>query len=167
MAGEAQVVDPAQLPLLDKVIHAAPGAVHVVFGGVLVDIVEQVEVKTIHPAGLQLFLKGLRKGNVDALDHLMAREFIRKIPALPGVSCQGLADGKLRLARVVGLGGVKIIHAVGDGIVHHLVHRLLVNIAGAAAGEQGQAHGAKTQGGKLLILKLLIDHSYASILFSH
>ena len=159
------MVDPAQLPLLDEVIHAALGAIHIILGGVFIDVVEQVEIKIIHPAGLQLFFKGLRKRNVNALDHLMARELIRKIPAFPGVSCQGFADGKLRLACVVGLGSVKIIHTVGESIVHHLVYHVLVNIAGAAAGEQGQAHGAEAQGGKLLILKLFIDHSNASIIF--
>ncbi len=47
-------------------------------------------------------------------------------------------------------------HAVAVGVIHHFIDLCLVDIAGAAAGNEGQTHGAEAESGKLLILELFI-----------
>jgi phenylalanyl-tRNA synthetase beta chain len=152
MEGEAQVPDPSRSALLqdiikDAVVAEAPveflGAGHVV---------QEEEIDKVHLEVLQRILKHLPGRLVGRL--LAAEGHVghlgRDLVAVAGVAAQGLARHDFRLP--IDRSRVEIIHAVGDGIVNHLVHGLLVQVAavsesGAAAlgGQRRETHAAQAE----------------------
>ena len=56
---------------------------------------------------------------------------------------------------MVGIGGVKIVHAALNGAAHHFGSSLLVNLT---VGSLGQTHGAKAQQGQLFSMKIIVKH---------
>ena len=147
---------PAQTLLLDKILHNMPLLVLIGADGVLVHVVHQVEVKIVHAAFSQLILENT--GGIIAAGDLVAGELVGQEKAVPGIGAEGLADGDLGHAAVVGVGGVKIVYSMPDGVGHHFVHLLLVDIRRCAAGDQGQAHGAETQKGQFFAVKITVYH---------
>ena len=115
---------------------------------------EEIEVKILHAALFKLLFKNLRRV-IACADDLMAWILGSEIIALAGILAQDSTHDTLRFAAVVGVGGIKIVHAMFHGIGRHLRHLRLVN---GAVRVGRQAHSAKAQQAQLLSLKLLGDH---------
>ena len=155
VAGEAQVADAAKLFLLQEVVHDAPAGVGIGLDGLLVHVVQQVEVEVIHLALAQLLLED--GGGIVALADLMARELRGQVVAVPGIGREHAAQHGFGLSAVVGPGGVDVVHTALEGQAHHLGHLHLVHLALRVA---GQAHRTEAQQGELLILKAAVDHFF-------
>ena len=148
------MLDAAQSFLLLEVIQDAPPGVKVNLHGLLIHIVQQVEVKIIHAALAKLLLKDLSRMVAVAGD-LMTGILGGEIVAVAGICFQHSANDPLGRSAVIGIGGIEIVHAVLYGIVHHFADLCLID---TAVSLRWQAHGAKTQQGQLLILKLAQNH---------
>ena len=122
---------------------------------------QQVEVEIFHAALFQLIFKD--GGGIVGSGNLVAGIFIGQIEALPGIVFKDLTDDPLGVSLMIGVGGVEVVDAVGNGVGGHLRHLLLID--GDAVTQQGQTHGAKAQHRQLLILKLLVDHDRILPLF--
>lgn len=107
---------------------------------------------------MQLLLEDLC-GIVAAAQNLVARVLGGKIVTVPGIVLQHPANNPLGVSVVVGIGGVKIVYAVVNGVAGHPADLLLVN---AAVGPSGQAHGAEAQRRQLFVLKIAINHGLHS-----
>ena len=149
------MADPPLGFLLQEVVHKAVLRLAVVAGeGVLVHVVQQIEIEVVHAAAAQLLLKDpLGRHGPHALDVLVAGELVGQVPALPRIPGQGFAETDLGFAAVVGMGGVEVIDAGGHRRVHHPVQMGLVD---AAVVQYRQAHGPKAEGGECFALKLVI-----------
>ena len=146
--------------LLQEVVQTVLFGVAVICHGLLINIVQQVEVKVLDTAALQLFFKYLgRLQFLHAMDILMPGELVRQMPGLPGVSGKGSADGAFGLSVVVGMGGVKVVDPGRHRRVHHPVQLGLINGTGSVR-EQGQAHRAEAECRELKILKLFVQHVF-------
>ena len=154
MAGKAQMANAAQSLLLLEVVHDAPPGVQVGFHGLFIDIVEQIEVKILHPALFQLFLEDFC-GVVAVAQDLVAGILGGEIVAASGVVAEDSADDPLGLAVVIGIGRVEIVYTMPHGIGHHFFDLGFVN---GSVGVCGQAHGAKAQQAELQTCKLAVNH---------
>ena len=139
----------AQRAVVDEAGHEAGHAV-----GAQAHGVEQVVVDVVDLEVLERVVKHLhRVVEVEVLEvaHLGGHIVVAAL-----VLGQGLAQGGLALALAVGWRGVEVVHTVLDGIVHLLLHHLLVDDAGATLTlarvrvEGGQAHHAVAQQRHLL-----------------
>ena len=149
------MTDAAVLLLLQKIVDDAPAGIGIRLDGLLVHIVQQVEVEILHAALLELLLKN--GGGIVAVADLVAGVFGGQIEALAVIVLQHPADDPLGHAAVVGIGGVEIVDAVVHGIADHVRRGLFVDVRRAAAGNQ-QTHGAEAQQGQLLSVKIGVDH---------
>ena len=112
------MLDAAKALLFFEIIDDAPLGVQIDRQGVFLYIVKKVKVKIIYAAFLELLLKnGL---GIVGICNLMAGEFCGKIPAFPGIFRQDTTDDPLRFAVVVGIGGIKIIDAMVNGVGSHI-----------------------------------------------
>ena len=146
VAGKAEVLYAAVRLLLKEVIKVLILGVAVVVYGVLVDVMQQVEVEVFHAALFELLLKD-RFGVelLHTLDDLMSRKLIGKIKALPRVAREGLAYGKLGAAAVIGIGRVKVIDPARNSTVDHAVELLLIDVLILAAGDERKTHRAEAE----------------------
>ena len=156
VGGKAQVLDAAQTLLLHKVVDDAPLGVGVDIHIVFIDVVQQVEIEVVHLTLLQLLGKGVRR--VRVAGERMAGVFGGQVKAVPGMLFQAAAYHRLGQILHIGPGGVEIIDAVGQRIVHHRLGGVLVD---GAVHRGGQAHGAEAQQGQVQVLKITIDHIVA------
>ena len=153
MAGEAQMLDAALLLLLNEIVHDAPLGILVHMDGILIDVVQQVEIKIVHLTLLQLLLKDV--GGVVGLRHHVAGELGGQTEALAGVLFQTCTHHRLGHVLHIGPRGIVIVDAVGHGVIHHLLRLGRVDLPIL---QHRQAHGAKAQHRKLRSLEITIDH---------
>ena len=151
--GEAQMPDPAVLLLFQQIRDDVPPRVLIDPDGVFVDVVQQIEIKILHAALLQLPFEDIR--HIICRRDLMAGELVRQIEALPRIILQNLPDDSLRLAGVIGPGGIEVVDALPDGGVGHGRGQFLVDAFVLA---QRQPHRAEAELRQLQILKRFIDH---------
>ena len=156
MGGKAQVLDAAQALLLHKIVDDAPPGIGVNIHVVFIDVVQQVEIEVVHLTLLQLLGKGVRR--VRVAGERMAGVFGGQVKAVPGMLFQAAAYHRLGQILHIGPGGVEIIDAVGQRIVHHRLGGVLGN---GAVHRGGQTHGAEAQQGQVQVLKITIDHIVA------
>ena len=88
----------------------------------------------------------------------MAGVFGGQVEAVAGMLFQAAAHHRLGQILHIGPGGVEIIDAVGQRIVHHRLGGVLVD---GAVHRGRQAHGAEAQQGQVQVLKITIDHGIA------
>lgn len=105
-------------------------------------VVEQVVVKVVHPAELQLPAQEgpliLRPADV------VQGDLIGQDVLVPGIPLrQSPSDRRLTGLVVVAVGGVKIGEAPLQEAVHHPLHRLHIHGGAVLLVQQGQAHQAK------------------------
>ena len=117
---------------------------------------QQVEIEVVHLTLLQLLGKGVLR--VRVAGERMAGVFGGQVKAVPGMLFQAAAYHRLGQILHIGPGGVEIIDAVGQRIVHHRLGGVLVD---GAVRRGGQAHGAEAQQGQVQVLKITIDHIVA------
>ena len=154
MAGKAQMADAALLLLLKEILHKAVFGMTVVAHGIFVYVVQQIKVKVVHAAALQLFFENiLRQQGFYAGDVLVTRELVGQVPAFPGITPERLAQRTLGQAAVIGMGGIVVVDAGRHGRVHHAFKLRLVD---AAVGEQRQAHGAEAESGEFFVLEIIV-----------
>ena len=151
--GEAQMPDPAIFLLLQQIRDDVPPRVLIDPDGVFVDVVQQIEIKILHAALLQLPFEDIR--HIICRRDLMAGELVRQIEALPRIVLQDLPDDSLRLAGVIGPGGIEVVDALPDGGVGHGRGQFLVD---AFVLVQRQPHRAEAELRQLQILKRFVDH---------
>ena len=163
VAGKAEVLYAAVRLLLKEVIKVFVLGVAVIAHGVLVDVVQQVEVEVLYPALSELLLKD-RFGVelLHTLDDLMSGELIGKIKALPRIARKGLAYGKLGAAAVIGIGRVKVIDPARNGAVDHAVEGLLVDVLLSSAGNERETHRAEAERRELQLLEFVVYHYVSS-----
>ena len=160
VVGEAEVPDAAGLSLCEEEVEefvVDEPAVEVVHAATA-DAVEQVVVDDVQlKAFVRLLIHGLGLVEVPR-GRVLVRHFRGDKEFLTGMAGQGLAGEHFRTAAHVHGGGVVIVHAVADGVVHHLVHLLLV---------VGKAHHAKAQERHALIAAVLhtVGHLVVSLAF--
>ena len=163
VAGKAEVLYAAVRLLLKEVIKVFVLGVAVIAHGVLVDVVQQVEVEVLYAALFELLLENrLRVELLHALDYLVTRKLIGKIETLPRVAREGLAYGKLRAAAVIGIGCVKIIDSAGNSAVDHAVKRFLIDVLLSAAGNERETHRAEAEKREPQLLELVVYHYVSS-----
>ena len=165
--------DPAGLFLLDQILHNAHRFIGIEIDGVLVQVVEMVDVEIIHAALLQLRLKNLgrvrevdlpareaREGQptVLGLHQHVTGEFAHKMIALPGINGKRLPRHQLALPLVIAIGGVEIVDAVLIGISDERDGLLLINRAPLTL--RGEPHAAEPETGKFPFMEFEILHSY-------
>ena len=117
---------------------------------------QQVEIEVVHLTLLQLLGKDVRW--VRVAGERMAGVFGGQVKAVPGMLFQAAAYHRLGQILHIGPGGVEIIDAVGQRIVHHRLGGVFVD---GAVHRGGQAHGAEAQQGQVQVLKITIDHIVA------
>ena len=132
------MTDAAVLLLLQKIVDDSPAGIGIRLDGLLVHIVQQVEVEILHAALLELLLKD--GSGVVAVADLVAGVFGGQIEALAVKVLQHPADDPLGHAAVVGIGGVEIVDAVVHGIADHVRRGFLVDVRRAAAGWYPACH---------------------------
>ncbi len=147
--------DAPQPLLLRKVVGDAPFLIGVHVNGVLVHVVQQVEIEVAHPALGQLLLEDLCR--VVAVGNLVARILVRQVVAVARIAGQAFAQRHFREAVVVGVGGVEVVHTAGNGGVHHGVQRWLVD-GRLVAVHHRQPHGAKAQQANGASQEFVINH---------
>ena len=140
VTGEAQMADAAVSLLLQQVVQNAVLGVQIGVDVHLTHIVEQVKVEVIHPALLQLLFKDLP--HLSHVAQIIARELVGQVKCVPWIGGQGLADGQLGIAGVVGPGGVIIIDPPLHGQGYHFLHSGLVHYSVVSV-HHGQAHTAQ------------------------
>ena len=114
---------------------------------------EEVEIEIVHLAALKLRRENfLRLGKVLCQ---IAGELCGKIVRLARVFTQNAAYHRLGLPLVIGPRGVIIVHTVLHRIAHDGLCLRFVDLAGIAV-QDGEAHTAESQRGKLDILKLFV-----------
>ena len=145
--------------LLQEEGHDAVFLVAVCADAVFVHVVQEIIVKVVHAALFQLLEEDLAR--VHRLEILMPRILVRETVRIPRISRKRLADGGLRLPAVVGLGGVKVIHAVREGVVHHRVHLRLIDVLLSAGARQ--THRAEAEQAQPIAADVCIDHKSTSI----
>ena len=109
----------------------------------LMDRVDQIKVKIIGAAVFQLL--GKDAGHIRVTFQEPAGQLAGQMVALPGIFTQRLAAEFFRHFAMVGVGGVKIVDAVGVGVVKNFPGLLLIDAGGVGGVPQRQTHGAKTQ----------------------
>ena len=121
---------------------------------------EEVEVKVVHLALLQLLVKDFL--HLVHVGQVVAGKFGGQKEAVPGVFLQNPAHDGLRIAGVVAPGGVVVVdprlHGLGPQLGGLFLIWLGIIGVGVVSGHGGQAHAAKAQGGELSVLKLLVNH---------
>mgnify|MGYP003310873999 CR=1 FL=1 len=130
--------------LLQQIRDDVPPRVLIDPDGVFVDVVQQIEIKILHAALLQLPFEDIR--HIICRRDLMAGELVRQIEALPRIILQNLPDDSLRLAGVIGPGGIEVVDALPDGGVGHGRGQFLVDAFVLA---QRQPHRAESKLRKL------------------
>ena len=159
--GEAQVTDASGgLFLKEKVDHAV---FHIAFAvgffAAPADSMEQVIVKVVR---LEL-LEGLMVHLDGGLGALVAKvgQFGGDEVAAARMPAQGLSGGFFALALQVGGGGVKVIDAMLQRIVHHFVYGLLVDdVFPVGILYHGPAHAAKAQGAHFVTVYRVLPHEH-------
>ena len=148
---EAQVADAARLPLLVQELHhpvlhvALAEGFHAAAADGVQEIVVEVVRLELHKGVLIHFYGRLRSLIVEV------GELGGNIILLPGMTAEGNTRRLLALSLQVCGGGVKVIDAMFNGIIHHLVHGLLVNFTPAfGIAYHGPAHAAEAQQGDLV-----------------
>ena len=154
--GKSQMLYPAVLLLLPQIIHYTVAFVEILLDIHLAYIMEEIKIKILHPALLQLFLEYLFY--LVHIGKIVSGEFIRKIEALSRICAQRLAHRQLRIAAVIPPRGVVVIYALFHGIRHHLFHLVIVDFSVVTV-EHRQSHRAHSERRKLFPLKILIYHS--------
>ena len=137
------MLDSAQPFLLLEVIHDTPLGVEVHFHGLFVNIVQQIEVEILHTALFQLLLEYLSRV-VAGADDLVSGIFGGKEIAFPGIFTEDPTDNSFGFAAVIGIGGVKIVYTMLNGIGGHFCNASFID---AAVRMGGQSHGAEAQPG--------------------
>ena len=141
VVGEADVLDQTLgLAGNNEVEAAVLGDVDVVAG----QIVEEVIVKVAGAGLFQLLGKntGIVCGGLDRCD----RHLVGQQEGLSGMALdQTFTDSHLAGVVVIHIGGIDIGEALFEEVVKHLLDLLEVDISLFAAGDEGQAHGAKTE----------------------
>ena len=145
MEGEAQVANLPRRLLLLEVGEGVQPLGRLIAG--LVDVVEQVVIKVLHPAFLQLLVEdrvlvGLGAAVLEAHEGHLRRQG----EAVPAMALhQSLPGRDLALPGVVHVRGVEIgISPLQEG-VHHLADLLHVHRSLLLGVRKGQAHHAKAQ----------------------
>ena len=91
----------------------------------LTDIVEEIEVKIVYLAFLQLFLKDLfYPGHIGKV---IAGEFAGETEGFPGIFLKDPAHDQFCIPVVITPGGVIIVDAVFHGVVHHAGSLLFID----------------------------------------
>ena len=159
--GESEVPDPARfLFLAQEVDHAVLYVA--LLEGLLAAPSDGMEEVVVEIIGLEL-LEGVPVHPEGGLHRLVSEvgKLRRDEVLLPRMTTQGDARGFFRLPLQVGGGGVEVIDAVFDGIVHHLVHGFLVDdVFPVGVLDHGPAHAAEAQEGYLVPAHgiLPVDH---------
>ena len=143
----------AALFLLDEVIDDAPLGIGVHRQRVFIDVVHQIKIEILNAAFLELILE--HGGGVVGFAELMAGEFCRQIEALPRMAGERAPHDQLGQPAVIGIGGVKVVHALLDGPVDHFIDLLFID---RAVRQRGQAHRAKAELRERQILKSIVNH---------
>ena len=159
MCGEAQMANTTGLLLLKKIVHDAKLGVKVLVDILLAHVVDEVEVKELHPRLLELLLEDLL--DLVHIVDVVTGELGRDHELIASVAVKRDTHGNLGLAIVVTPCGVEIVHATIERVVNHLVDGILVDL-GIVVIDHRQAHGPKPERGELLALKVLIQHRKAS-----
>ena len=136
------MLDTAFPLLLYEIIDNSPAFIRVDLDGVFVDIVQQIKVKVVHAAFFELFFKD--RGGIVAAAELMPRILGGKVITLSGIAGQRSPNHLFRHPAVIGVCGVKVIDAVGNGVVHHFIHLFFVNLSRIST-DHRQAHCAEAQ----------------------
>ena len=126
VTGEAQMPDASLFFLFHKIVQYAPAFIHIGLNRVLVNIMQEVEVKILHSAFLQLFFKYCRR--VIGITDLMAGILGRQIEGFSRMPCQSLAQNDLRIAGMIRERRVKIIDSVFQCVVHHTEDLFFVDL---------------------------------------
>ena len=147
------MADAARLLLRAEKVDDAVVLVEIAVNVAVAHAVEKVKVEVIDLTALELSgedLLGLGKILCE-----IAGELAGKIVRFARVFTQNAAHHRLRLAVVIGPGGVVIVHAVFHCATHDLAGPFLVDPAVVAV-QNGETHAPEPQRGKLDILKLLV-----------
>ena len=140
--GKAQVADAALFLLPQQVgegVQRQGGLV-----GLGVDVVQQVVVKIVHPAPLQLGAEDLLLVGGGLVLQGGQGHLVRQGEAVPGMAVhQGLPDYALAGALVIEPGGVKIGEPPLQEQVHHGLYLFQIHRLGVVWIEQGEPHTAK------------------------
>ena len=119
------------------------------------DVVKKIEIEIIGPALLQRQTE--KRGVVHRARQGMAGEFVRDEIGLPRIPGKRLRHGELRFAAEIRIGRVEIVDPAADREIEHVVHLLLVDLAGCGVGRE--AHASEAEPGKLQPLKIAVEHS--------
>ena len=155
-AGEAKV----QLPITTDYVNVVSIIIQIVVDVQLIYVVDQIEVEILHPRPLQLLLED--GFHLIHIPQVIAREFVRDVITLPGITTQRLTQGHLGLSIMVSPCRIVIVDPLFHGIVHQLGHRRLVHKVFFPR-QKRESHTAHTQSGQLHILKGTIDHTVSSL----
>ena len=117
---------------------------------------KQVKIKVIDSAFFKLSFKD--GGGVVIFAYLMTGIFGGYVIGVAGVFFKRQTELRLGKSRVVGPGGVEIVHSVFHCIIDHHLKGLAVDLA---IRSYRQTHGAKAEERELFIFEFRIDH------FSH
>lgn len=93
VAGEAQVADTAAPLLLHQIVVDAVLRVQIGVDVHLTDVVEEIEIKIVHPALFQLLLKNLL--HLGHVGQVVTGELVGNVKFFPGMFGQGLTQGNL------------------------------------------------------------------------
>ena len=155
MAGKAQMPDAPAPLLLHKILDDAPTGIQIGGQGIFAHVVQQIEIKILHAALLQLPLE--YRGRIVRFADLMAGILAGKQERFPRMLFQAAPEDQFRFAIVIGIRGIKVIHAVFQRVVHHLFRLRLVHLAGAIA-QKRKPHGPKAEQGNPFPLKIAVSH---------
>ena len=161
VAGEAEVADAAVFLLLHEIVVDAVLRVEILLDVQLAHVVEQVEIKILHAAFLELLLKDLL--DLRHVAEVVAGEFCGQIVALARVGRERLAHGELGVAVVIAPRRVVIVDAVFHRVGDHVLQLRGVDVV-IALFRVRQAHAAKAQPRQLFLLKCFVDHMYLPFL---
>ena len=150
---KAEVPDAPRLLLLAEKVDDAVSGVKVTVNVAVAHAVEEVEIEVVHPAALELGRKNFL-GLGEVLREI-AGELCGKIVRFARVFTQNAAHHRFGSSLVIGPGGVVIVHAARHRAAHDGFCLRLVDLSVVAV-QNGKAHTAETQRGKLDILEFFV-----------
>ena len=108
--------------------------------GLFIDVMYQIKVEILHAAfGKLIFKDGL---HIFFFLTEPGRHFVCQIKAFPRMSGQSPAGIDFRVAAVVFIGGINVVDAVRQGIIHHLIYGFLYDLSLCV---HRQPHGAEAE----------------------
>ena len=131
MVGESEVADAACLALFQQEVEQSviDETAFEILHATAADGVQQIVVDVVH---LQ-FLEGSLIHLFGLVEVPEAFVLVRHLGGyeifLTGMTAEGNAGGHFRLSAVIDGSRIKIVDAVGDGVVHFLIHHILINLA--------------------------------------